>query len=182
MDNGHMTQHLSTNWKIPVLMIEYNKNIFDFSWKSNSTFSKRIFPSWPEKFIRRLQRSHGPMVKAPAYGAGDSRFESWCDRVILFFPQTYSVGCLRSAVVPRTNCSPYSDKKGHFSFAFRYCAFWLAFACSYSAIVFGWMESSIWWRFNSISEWNHVVSSRNNQTKILFRSFFFSILHPFLGK
>ena len=30
------------------------------------------------------QRSHGPMVKAPAYGAGDSRFESWCDREKLF--------------------------------------------------------------------------------------------------
>ena len=24
------------------------------------------------------------MVKAPAYGAGDSRFESWCDRLTFF--------------------------------------------------------------------------------------------------
>ena len=31
------------------------------------------------------QRSHGPMVKAPAYGAGDSRFESWCDRSFFLF-------------------------------------------------------------------------------------------------
>ena len=29
------------------------------------------------------------MVKAPAYGAGDSRFESWCDRLVPFFPLSF---------------------------------------------------------------------------------------------
>jgi hypothetical protein len=30
--------------------------------------------------------------------------------LFFFFPQTYSVGGFRSATVPSTNCSPYSDK------------------------------------------------------------------------
>ena len=49
--------------------------------------NEKFFRSRCRRSIDRMflcydsQRSHGPMVKAPAYGAGDSRFESWCDRL-----------------------------------------------------------------------------------------------------
>ena len=36
----------------------------------------------------RLSRSSGPTDKAPDYGSGDSRFESWLDREVFFFFDT----------------------------------------------------------------------------------------------